>query len=172
MFLTAANDFLENLESSRGTCNGQKHKMTSNQRKSLIVLPGVIHRPVLQVLDQGYRGEDVQLARYHPEYAGQGCKCRAQVNTWDQVCQGLSVKNSLWRVCQSAGQEISERLSIQNSILGDIILFAIITITNIFPGVGVDLHYGLVEKVNQVLGHWTGIIWVSEVKRDKLENRS
>ena len=64
--LTEANDFLENLESSRGTCKIQR--VSYIQTQSLISLPRVIRRPVLQVSDQGYRSEDIKLAGHEPEY--------------------------------------------------------------------------------------------------------
>lgn len=43
--LTEANDFLENLESSRGTCNVQR--LSYERPQILRSLPRVIRRPVL-----------------------------------------------------------------------------------------------------------------------------
>ena len=113
--------------------------------------------------DQRYRSKDIELAGHKPEYSRQSCEGGSEVNTWDQICQSLPVKKSLGGV-ESTCKEVWKSRSIQDSILCNIFMFAIITNTHVLIVGGVHFDYGLVEKVNQVLAHRTGIICVSEVK--------
>ena len=111
--------------------------------------------------DQRYRSEDIELTGHEPKYPRQSCEGGPEVNTGDQISQGLSVKKSL-RGVESTCEKVCECRSIEDSVLGDRFFFQIIS-THVVLAVGVHLYYGLVEKVNQVLGHRTGIICVSDV---------